>query len=145
VWRALGVLDVRGAPIFWLFPTMGTCSGHMLWTCGCCWTSWTSRTCFRLSRFGLRCHWTGSARSRLRSHGYPIIAWTRSTELHRSSAVPPYVLTIASSCSVDLELTQPPAAAYASHLTHAVCSPMYLSAPGLASCSSVQPLGHWDR
>jgi hypothetical protein len=81
--------------------------------------------------------WTGSACSGLRSHGYPIIARTRSTGLRRSSAVPPYVLTIVSSCSADSGLTQPLAATHASCLTHAVCSPMYLSAPGLAPCSSV--------
>jgi hypothetical protein len=123
------------APNFRLFPTTGTCSGHTLWTCVCFWTSRTSRTCFGLSRFRLRCCWIGSARSGSRSHGYPIIA--RSTELRQSSAALPYVLPIASSCSADSGLTQPPAATYASPLTHAVCPPMYLSAPGLASCSSV--------
>jgi hypothetical protein len=133
------------APIFRLFPTTGTCSGHAFWTCVCFRTSRTSQMCFGLSRFGLRCRRIGSARSGLHGHGNPIIARTRSTELRRSSAALPYVLTIASSCSADSGLTQPPAAAYASCLTHAVCSPMYLSAPGLASCSSVQPLGHWDR
>jgi hypothetical protein len=95
--------------------------------------------------FGLRCCRIGSACSGLHSHGNLIIARTRSTELCRSSTASPYVLTIASSCSTDSGLTQPPAAAYASHLTHAVCPPIYLSAPGLASCSSVRPLGHWDR
>jgi hypothetical protein len=69
----------------------------------------------------------------------------RSTELRRSSATSPYVLTIVSSCSADSGLTQPPAAAYASCMTHAVSPSMYLNAPGLASCSSVRPLGHWDR
>jgi hypothetical protein len=120
------------APIFRLFPTTGTCSGHALRTCVCFWTSWaswTSRTCFRLLRFRLRCCWIGSARSGLRSHGYPIIAWTRSTELRRSSAALPYVLTIMSSCSADSGLTQPPAAAYASHLTHAVCPPHVFKRP----------------
>jgi hypothetical protein len=111
------------APIFRLFPTTGTCSGHALRTCVCFRTSWTSRTCFRLSHFGLRCRRIGSARSGSRSHGNPIIARTRSTELRRSSAALPYVLTIASSCSADSGLTQPPAAAYASRLTHAVCPP----------------------
>jgi hypothetical protein len=124
------------APNFWLFLTMGTCSGHALWTYVCFWTPWTSQTCFGLSRF--RLWWS-------RSHGYPIIARTRSTELCRSSAASPYVLTIASSCSADSGLTQPPAAAYAYCMIHAVLPSMYLSAPGLASCSSVRPLGHWDR
>jgi hypothetical protein len=108
-------------------------------------TSRTSRTCFGLSRFRLRCCRIGSARSGSRSHGYPIIAQTRSTELRRSSAASPYVLTIVSSCSADSGLTQPLAATYASCMTHAVSSSMYLNAPGLASCSSVRPLGHWDR
>jgi hypothetical protein len=89
------------------------------------------------SRFGLRCCWTGSACSGSCSQGYPIIAWTRSTELCQSSAALPYVLTIASSCSADSGLTQPPAAAYASSMTHAVVPSMYLNAPALASCSSV--------
>jgi hypothetical protein len=133
------------APIFWLFPTTGTCSGHAFWTCVCFQTSRTSRTHFGLSRFGLWCCQTGSARSGLRSHGYPVIAQTRSMELRRSSAASPYMLTIASSCSADSGLTQPPAAAYASCLTHAVCRSMYLNTPALASCSSVRPLGHWDR
>jgi hypothetical protein len=132
-------------PNFRLFPTTGTCSGHALRTCVCFRTSRTSRTCFGLSRFRLRCCRIGSARSGSRSHGYPIIARTRSTELRRSSAASPYVLTIASSCSADSGLTQPPAAAYASCMTHAVPASMYLNAPGLASCSSVRPLGHWDR
>jgi hypothetical protein len=130
------------APIFWLFPTTGTCSGHAFQTCVCSRTSWT---CFGLSRFRLRCRWTGPACSGSRSHGYPIIARTRSTELRRSSAASPYVLTIASSCSADSRLTQPPAATYASCMTHAIVSSMYLNAPRFASCSSVRPLGHWDR
>jgi hypothetical protein len=133
------------APIFRLFPTTGTCSGHAFWTCVCFQTSRTSRTCFGLSRFRLRCCRTGSACSGSHSHRYPIIARTRSTELHRSSAASPHVLTIASSCSADSGRTQPPAAAYAYCMTHAVLPSMYLSAPGLASCSSVRPLGHWDR
>jgi hypothetical protein len=124
-------------PIFRLFPTTGTCSGHALWTCVCFRTSRTSRTCFGPSRFRLRCRRTGSACSGSRSHGYPIIARIRSTELQQSSAALPYVLTIASSCSADSGLTQPPAATYASHMTHAVVSSMYLNAPGPASCSSV--------
>jgi hypothetical protein len=132
-------------PNFRLSPTTGTCSGHALQTCVCFRTSRTSRTFFRLSRFRLRCRRIGSARSGSHSHGYPIIARTRSTELRRSSAASPYVLTIASSCSADSGLTQPPATAYASRMTHAVSSSMYLNAPGLASCSSVRPLGHWDR
>jgi hypothetical protein len=139
------VLDVGGAPIFWLFPAMGTCSGHALRTYVCSWTFWTTQTCLKLSRFRLRCHWIGSACSGLRSHGYPIIAQTRSTELRQSSAALPYMLTIVSSCSADSGLTQPLAAAYASCMTHAVLSSMYLNTPALASCSSVQPLGHWDR
>jgi hypothetical protein len=85
----------------------------------------------------LQCHRIGSARSGSRSQGYPIIAQTRSTELHPSSAASPYVLTIASSCSTDSGLTQPLAAAYASCMTHAVVLSMYLNAPALASCSSV--------
>jgi hypothetical protein len=132
-------------PNFRRFPTTGTCSGHALRTCVCFRTSRTSRTCFGLLCFRLRCCRIGSAHSRSRSHGYPIIARTRSTELRRSSAASPYVLPIASSCSADSGLTQPPAAAYASRMTHAVSSSMYLNAPGLASCSSVRPLGHWDR
>jgi hypothetical protein len=133
------------APIFRLFPTTDTCSGHAVWTCVCFRTSRTSQICFGLSRIRLRGCRIGSARSGSRSHGNPIIARTRSTELRQSSAALPYVLTIVSSCSADSGLTQPPAAAYASRLTHAVCSPMYLSTPGLTSCSSVRPLGHWDR
>jgi hypothetical protein len=111
------------APDFRLFPTMGTCSGHALGTCVCFRTSRTSQTCFGLLRSRLRCRRIGSAHSGLRSHGYPIIAQTRSTELRRSSAALPYMLTIVSSCSADSGLTQPPAAAYASPLTHAVCLP----------------------
>jgi hypothetical protein len=128
------VLEAGCTPNFRLFPTTGTCSGHAFWTCVRFRTSRTSRTCFGLSRFRLR---TGSARSGSRSHGYPIIARTRSTELRRGSAASPYVLTIVSSCSADSGLTQPPAAAYAYCMTHAVLLSMYLSAPGLASCSSV--------
>jgi hypothetical protein len=139
------VLEAGCTPIFRLFPTTGTCSSHAFWTYVCSRTSRTSRTCFGLLRSRPRCCRTGSARSGSRSHGYPIIARTRSTELRRSSAASPYVLTIVSSCSADSGLTQPPAAAYASCMTHAVSSSMYLNAPGLASCSSVRPLGHWDR
>jgi hypothetical protein len=131
---ALPVLEARVGPYFLrLFPAMGTCLvtcyGPWSWTCVC------SLGHLGLPCFGLWCCWIGSDCSRLCSHRNPIIAQTRSMELCRSSAALPYMLTIASSCSADLGLTQPPAPTYASCLTHAVCSPMYLSAPGLASCS----------
>jgi hypothetical protein len=142
---ALTVMEAGCTPIFRLFPTTGTCSGHAFRTCVYFRTFWTSQTCLGPLRFKLRCCRTSSARSGSRSHRYLIIARTRSTELHRSSAASPYVLTIVSSCSADSGLTQPPAAAYASCMTHAVSASMYLNAPGLASCSSVRPLGHWDR
>jgi hypothetical protein len=47
----------------------------------------------------------------------------------QSSAASPYVLIIVLSCSTDSGLTQPLAAAYASHLTHAVCSPHVFKCP----------------
>jgi hypothetical protein len=75
------VLDIGGAPSFWLFLTTGMCSVCALWTCVYSWTSWTSQTCFGLPHFGLQCCRIGSACSRLHSHRYPIIAQTRSTEL----------------------------------------------------------------
>jgi hypothetical protein len=31
-WHTCDVLNIGGAPIFQLFPTMGMCSGHTLWT-----------------------------------------------------------------------------------------------------------------
>jgi hypothetical protein len=43
------VLEKGCAPIFRLFLTTGTCSGHTFQTCVCFQTSWTSQTCFRLS------------------------------------------------------------------------------------------------
>jgi hypothetical protein len=97
------------------------------------------------SCFGLWCCQIGSVHSRLCSHDNSIIAQTRSMELQQSSVALPYMLTNVSSCSADSGLTKLLATAYASCLTHAVCSSMYTSAPALASCSSVQPLDHWDR
>jgi hypothetical protein len=138
--NTISVLNIGGTLIFWLFPTTGTCFSHALQT-----------FMFVFGHFRLPHHcglwpcWIGSACSGSCSHGNPIIAWTRSTVLHWSSAVSPYMLMIAPSCSADSGLTQPLATTYASHLTHAVCPPKYLSAPGITSCSSAQPLGHWDK
>jgi hypothetical protein len=55
----------------------------------------------------------------------------RRLEAHSSTALP-HMLTIVSSCSADLGLTQPPATTYASCMTHAVLSSMYLNTPALA-------------
>jgi hypothetical protein len=114
------VLNVGGAPIFWWFPTTGTCSGYPLQIL-CLFLDILDFLDF--PHFGLWCCWIGSAHSGLHSHGYPMIAQTRSTELCWSSVVLPYMLTIVSSCSADSGLTEPLAATYAPCLTHAVCSP----------------------